>query len=345
MEDFLDSCVTRYVDLATDIQGTAPKLRVVATPFIEDSPGGSPSGSSCAPAGTPGVFCPWCNNHFPIAGNQSDKIAALRDAERKKQLQKAKEKKKTEDDGDTDAMQSREVDEPKSATSYLQPEASDELENADRGVLQPLAARVLMKILYAARMARFDLLRAVCNLACFVTRWTLECDKKLHRLICYIAATKHHRQIGWIGDNTSELAPHLYADADFASCKITQRSTGGGHLAIMGPNSCFPQAAKSARHGAISSSTPEAEMYTGHIIMKNVGIPAKDLWTVLLREDVPLYFHEDNQAMIQIVKSGRNPTMRHLGRVHRIAVAWLHERWLAGDFTLFYEKSKRQYET
>ena len=44
MEDFLDSCVTRYVDLATEIQGTAPKLRVVATPFIEDSPGGSPSG-------------------------------------------------------------------------------------------------------------------------------------------------------------------------------------------------------------------------------------------------------------------------------------------------------------
>ena len=32
--------------------------------------------------------------------------------------------------------------------------------------------------------------------------------------------------------------------------------------------------------------------------------------------------------------------MRHLGRVHKIAVAWLHERWLAGDFILFYEKSE-----
>eukprot|EP00975_Prorocentrum_lima_P026488 5569412-Prorocentrum_lima.AAC.1 len=29
------------------------------------------------------------------------------------------------------------------------------------GQLQPIAARVLMKILYGARMARFDLLRAV----------------------------------------------------------------------------------------------------------------------------------------------------------------------------------------
>ena len=30
------------------------------------------------------------------------------------------------------------------------------------GVLQPIAAKVLMKVLYGARMARFDLLRAVC---------------------------------------------------------------------------------------------------------------------------------------------------------------------------------------
>ena len=75
-------------------------------------------------------------------------------------------------------------------------------------------------------------------------------------------------------------------------------------------------------------------------MMKALGIPAKDLWEVLLRKGVLLYFHEDNQAMIQVVKTGRNPTMRHLGRVHRIAVAWLHERWEAGDCTLFYEKSE-----
>ena len=31
--------------------------------------------------------------------------------------------------------------------------------------LQPYAAKVLMKILYVARYARFDLLRAVCSLA------------------------------------------------------------------------------------------------------------------------------------------------------------------------------------
>ena len=68
--------------------------------------------------------------------------------------------------------------------------------NADRGILQPLAAKVLMKILYGARMARLDMLRAVCNLACFVTRWTTDCDAKLHRLVHYIACTKHPDRLG-----------------------------------------------------------------------------------------------------------------------------------------------------
>ncbi len=38
------------------------------------------------------------------------------------------------------------------------------------------------------------------------------------------------------------------------------------------------------------------------------------------------YFQEDNQAMIRVIETGRNPTKRHLGRVHRVATSWLHER-------------------
>ena len=59
-------------------------------------------------------------------------------------------------------------------------------EKETKGVLAPIAARVLMKVLFAARMARFDLLRAVQGLAARVTKWSAECDKALHRLICYI---------------------------------------------------------------------------------------------------------------------------------------------------------------
>ena len=47
-----------------------------------------------------------------------------------------------------------------------------------RRQLAPHSASVLMKILYAARIARFDLLRHI--------RWTTDDDKKLHHLMCSI---------------------------------------------------------------------------------------------------------------------------------------------------------------
>ena len=55
-----------------------------------------------------------------------------------------------------------------------------------KGKLAPIASRVLMKLLFAARMARFDLLRAVQGLASTVTKWSIDCDKALHRLVCCV---------------------------------------------------------------------------------------------------------------------------------------------------------------
>ena len=91
-----------------------------------------------------------------------------------------------------------------------------------------------MKVLYGARMARFDLLKAVCSLACCVTKWDLGCDRKLHRLMCYIHSTLSLRMTGWIGDPLDKLSLHLYADADFAGCASTARSTSGVFLCLAG---------------------------------------------------------------------------------------------------------------
>ena len=60
----------------------------------------------------------------------------------------------------------------------------DPLPPAPSGMLQPIAAKVLMKTLYGARMARYDLLRAVCTLAACVTKWTEQRDIELFRLMC-----------------------------------------------------------------------------------------------------------------------------------------------------------------
>ena len=94
-----------------------------------------------------------------------------------------------------------------------------------RGELADDASKVLMKVLYGARMARYDLLRAVCALACRITKWDRICDKKLHRLMCYIWSTKHFRQYAWVGDTRGDIELCLFTDADFAGDPATMRST------------------------------------------------------------------------------------------------------------------------
>ena len=59
----------------------------------------------------------------------------------------------------------------------------------EKGTLAPICSRIVLKILYTARMGRPDLLYSVNTLAREVTRWTKACDKRLHRLICYMHTT------------------------------------------------------------------------------------------------------------------------------------------------------------
>ena len=193
---------------------------------------------------------------------------------------------------------------------------------------------------YAARLCRFDLLRAVCRLAT-VTKWTSECDRKLHRLVCYVNSSKHLRMIGWVGDGLSALQPHVFADADFAGCTATQRITSGYHFAIRGPNTCFPITGVSRRQTCVSHSTPEAEIVSADLALRHCGLPSFALWWTLLPQRPRRMFHEDNQTMIRVAGTGRNPTMRCLARPHRVSDAWLHETFPQPNIGLMYEVSSR----
>ena len=210
----------------------------------------------------------------------------------------------------------------------------------DGKTLSSYASTVLMKVLYAARMARFDLLRCVGGLASMVTKWDAACDRQLYRLMCYIETTLHLRMVSWCGDERANLGPHLYSDADFAGCKKTKRSTSGVFMCVMGPNTSCPLSGMSKKQTAVSHSTPEAEIVSADLAMRTEGIPALELWEVLLGRSLRIIFHEDNQATIAVCKTGKNPTMRHLGRTHQVDVAWLHERFQSKDFELQYTESE-----
>lgn len=100
------------------------------------------------------------------------------------------------------------------------------------GQLNKIVASILMRILYVARMARFELLRVTCRLATKVPRWTEQCDKQLLRLVRYIWHHRGERQVGFIGNDISEMSLRFFNDDDFAGDVASRRSIGGVHLAL-----------------------------------------------------------------------------------------------------------------
>ena len=92
-------------------------------------------------------------------------------------------------------------------------QASD---STTKGTLEPIASRVVLKILYPARLGRPDTLWSVNTLARRVTKWSKSCDKRLHRLIEYLKSTKDWVQLCFVGDHPQDCWMALFVDASFA---------------------------------------------------------------------------------------------------------------------------------
>ena len=57
--------------------------------------------------------------------------------------------------------------------------------------------------------------------------------------------------------------------------------------------------------------------------------------------EIALHQLNDNQSAIEIIRTGKNPTMRHLQRTHRVQVGWIHEQYMSGNFTFAHESGER----
>ena len=134
------------------------------------------------------------------------------------------------------------------------------------------------------------------------------------------------------------LRPHIFTDADLAGCAVTQRSTTGVLSCVRGPHTSFPVGVICKRQGSVSHSTPEAEIVALDAGLRALGVPSQEIWRLFLPEP-RLIAHEDNMVTIRIVESGRNQTMKHLGRTHGICIGWLSEQLARQTFEIVYEPS------
>jgi hypothetical protein len=117
-----------------------------------------------------------------------------------------------------------------------------------------------MKVMYVARMARPDLIRTISFLARFLTKWSEEMDKRLHRLMSYIHHSYAYRMFAWAGADVGDFVLDVYSDSDYAGCSETQRSTTGSIVFLRGNNMSVPISFISKRQSSVSRPTVEAEI-------------------------------------------------------------------------------------
>ena len=143
------------------------------------------------------------------------------------------------------------------------------------------AAKIIMKALYGARLVRFELLWPICSSAREVSKWTRACDKRLHRLMCYIHHTPDHSLESFVGDNAQDCHVVLYSDADFAGDLIQAKSTSGLYLAIVGPNTFAPITASCKKQTCVSHSSTESEIVAAEQGIRTEGLQALAFWELV----------------------------------------------------------------
>ncbi|CAE7259976.1 unnamed protein product [Symbiodinium sp. CCMP2592] len=195
----------------------------------------------------------------------------------------------------------------------------------EKGLLAEAASKILMKILWCARLARPDLMKPISDLTRKVTCWSLADDKKLYKLMCYLHSTPKLSLTCKIADSMDDLRLGLYTDADHSSEIEHAKSTSGSLLVLEGPNSWWPLSWASKKQTATSRSTTEAEIISLASGLFGEAMPMQELAELVFKREVDLYCYQDNSAVIQIVQSGYSAKLRHVSKTHRINLSSLYE--------------------
>ena len=143
-----------------------------------------------------------------------------------------------------------------------------------KGELAPIAARVVLKALYVARIARMDVMWSVNMLAREVTRWTAAYDRRLHRLISWMHHSCDFMNHCYVGEPPSKCNLVLFSDAGFAGDLRDSKSTSGGFLCLLGPSTYVPINWLCKKETAVSHSTSESEVIALDAGARMEGLPA-----------------------------------------------------------------------
>ena len=150
------------------------------------------------------------------------------------------------------------------------------------GELSKVCSQIVLKCLYLARIGRPDILWSVNKLARSIAKWTKACDKRLSRLISHIQHTCEHKQCCYVGNTAKQCGLRLFQDSDFAGNVEDSKSTSGGTLCVFGSHTFVPISWMCKKQTSVSHSSTEAEVISLDARLRLDGIPALDLWDLIV---------------------------------------------------------------
>ena len=114
-------------------------------------------------------------------------------------------------------------------------------------------------------------------------KWSVNDDKKLYRLVCYLNSTNDLSLKCFLGDRPEHCHVVNYTDADFAGDRVGLKSTTGGYIAVVGPNIFVPITAVCKKQTCVSHSSTESEIVAAELTVRTEGLQALTFWEHVVR--------------------------------------------------------------
>jgi hypothetical protein len=189
------------------------------------------------------------------------------------------------------------------ASTRLEPRQPDE-DKVDVTLVQQLVGCLQ----YLANGTRPDIAQAVQMIAHFTLDPGSTHLQAIKRVFRYLTGTKHLGLVYRGGPQALQL--EAFADADFAGCLQTRRSTSGVLVNLAGAPIFF----KSKRQKSVALSTAEAELVALTECAREVKALRNLMGELGLDISAPTTVFDDNQAVVSIAHSGVDykGRMRHL---------------------------------
>ena len=113
-------------------------------------------------------------------------------------------------------------------------------------------------------------------------KWTKACDKRLNRLISYIHHTCEYKQYCYVGNTAKQCRLGQFQDSDFAGDLKDSKYTSGATLCVFGSHTFVPISWMCKKQTSVSRSSTESEIISLDAGLRLDGIPALDLWDLIV---------------------------------------------------------------